>query len=231
MALLLRVACCSDSRPISLHRLEAAVEFHKAKLRVRAAASTGTAPPTPALDEWSSWVDGVESKPTTKCLARTCIEGLETAVEHAQGGERAAELSPPHSSAAVLSLLRAPVPTVLRGAAAEWGPTLRWDAAHLRSVAGDEELEVTVVTTDGAFEVRSRDRPSAWHGTPQLPTHASTGRVPATPPLHEACHSTSPLGPITPLRLATGLASPPHHLIRHFTSPALTSLRPSSGTP
>jgi len=46
------------------------------------------------------------------------------------------------------------MPTVLRGAAAEWGPTTRWDAEHLRSVAGNEELEVTIVTEDGAFEVR-----------------------------------------------------------------------------
>ena len=48
----------------------------------------------------------------------------------------------------VLAMLRGkgrPTPTVLRGAADGWGPSERWDAAHLASAAGHEELEVTLV--------------------------------------------------------------------------------------
>ena len=47
-----------------------------------------------------------------------------------------------------------PEPTVLRAAAEGWGPMLRWDGEYLEEVAGEEPLEITVVTEAGAFEVR-----------------------------------------------------------------------------
>ena len=56
---------------------------------------------------------------------------------------------------AVHEMLKAPVPTVLRAATVGWGPTTRWDAGYLAHASGEEEVEVTVVTTRGAFEVRA----------------------------------------------------------------------------
>ena len=155
-------------------KLEAAVELLKirraqekaatadgdapAAAAAAAAAASSSAPSNAGLDEWSRYVDGVESAAEgtheAKCLTRECIEGLEAALVDAEAGARAAELPSPQSVAGVLQMLRDAKPTVLKAAAAGWGPTRRWDAAHLRSAAGQEELEVTIVTEAGSFEVR-----------------------------------------------------------------------------
>ena len=190
-------------------KLEAAVEFRRAQLRAREpSADASVPPPEPkqGLEEWKSYVDGIETRRHTfapKCLERHCIEGLDAAIAQVEGGARAAELHAPHTAKAVLAMIRgmpavggsadcvdvdagcsswasagecknnaefmldmckkacgvcigessSPVPTVLRAAGRGWGPNIRWDAAHLRSVAGEEELEVTVVTHAGNFEV------------------------------------------------------------------------------
>ncbi len=152
-------------------KLEAAVEFRRARIRADAAAADGAPQGASAsrLDEWSRFVDAaispaaVNAKP--KCLTRRCIEGLEEALERIDadapagsggGGSAANELPYAELSAtAIQSLLGSPIPTVLRSAAIDWGPITKWDAEHLLSSAGEEELEVTVVTMEGSFEVRS----------------------------------------------------------------------------
>ena len=146
----------------SERKLEAAVEFRKGQLRARLHSMMGgeAAPPKPGLDEWSSWMDDIEERADTfapKCLERGCIEGLDEALVQTAGGAVAAELPAPHTAAAVIGMIKGapnPVPTVLRGGGAGWGPSLKWDAEHLRSAAGDEELEVTISTEAGSFEVR-----------------------------------------------------------------------------
>ena len=97
---------------------------------------------------------------TPKCLTRQCIEGLEEALKwiHADDLSSRAAAEMPYSEVdanAIQQMLRQPKPTLLRSAAKDWGPTNRWTAEHLKSSAGNEELEVTVVTMDGSFEVRS----------------------------------------------------------------------------
>ena len=138
-------------------KLEAAVFFKKAK-RVGGAASVGLGSQGA---EWTDYVDrhaAAASTAPAKCLRRDCIQGLNEALERAHHGQAAAAVEPPHSAERVRAMLRAAQPTVLRRAAADWGPTARWGAAHLEKVAGDEPLDVTVVTQDGSFEVRRSAR-------------------------------------------------------------------------
>ena len=162
-----------DHLRFSDRKLEAAVEFRKARVRADAAAAVeggggGGQPANAArLDEWSQFVDGAvdaantdSATATPKCLTRQCIEGLEEALKwiHADGLSSRAAAEMPYSEVdanAIQQMLRQPKPTILRSAAKDWGPTNRWDAEHLKSSAGNEELEVTVVTMDGSFEVRS----------------------------------------------------------------------------
>ena len=134
-------------------KLEAAMTYKRASLL------NGTAS---ALDEkqadWKQWVDGLTTSAPhakAKCLERQCIQGLEEALERVKDRPRARALEPPHRSATVLDMLRGdPVPTVLRRAGEGFGPTLKWNAEHLQERAGEEPLDITVVTVAGAFEVR-----------------------------------------------------------------------------
>ena len=135
-------------------KLEASVALHKAMLR-----SSGPRDNygDGQVDEWSAYVDGITENALDykrKCLARRCIQGLDEALRiHEQsGGAIADELHPPHTSKSVLKLLGSG-PTVLRGAVKEWGPLKNWDAEHLKSEAGDQEVVVMVVSMDGHFEV------------------------------------------------------------------------------
>ena len=135
-------------------KLEASVALHKAMLR-----SSGPRDNygDGQVDEWSAYVDGITENALDykrKCLARRCIQGLDEALRiHEQsGGAIADELHPPHTSKSVLKLLGSG-PTVLRGAVKEWGPLRNWDAEHLKSEAGDQEVVVMVVSMDGHFEV------------------------------------------------------------------------------
>ena len=107
--------------------------------------------------EWKEYVDDLVAKAPTaqpKCLERRCIQGLEDALKQAAGGPQAVTVHPPHTAASVDHMIRNPVPTVLRRAAEGWAPTIKWDAEHLLERAGDEPLEITVVTVEGEFEVR-----------------------------------------------------------------------------
>ena len=121
--------------------------------------SPPTSPPLARnLEEWRRYVDdvaaGADSAPP-KCLSRRCIEGLDVALSSADGGTKAAEVSAEQLDRNTIHrLLQSPAPTVLRSATVGWAPLTKWDAAYLSTAAGEEELEVTVVTTAGAFEVR-----------------------------------------------------------------------------
>jgi tetratricopeptide (TPR) repeat protein len=140
---------------------------------------------SPQLADWAQFVRGLSSRSLpAKCLARECIEGLSAAIEDADGKPKADELTPPFDETTIVDLLRGgkrresdpsggdqsgrpPVvrPTVLRGATLDWEPTHKWDTRYMQDVAGDEELEVTVVEEDGAFEVRHDriERPPKSH--------------------------------------------------------------------
>ena len=147
-------------------KIEAAVAYRSATLAAARDADErgggergGAMPLSSEAKDWQAFVDSTVARAPSaapKCLARECIEGLVAALEEAEAHPSAAELSPPHDAASVLRMLSGqPVPTVLRAAGDAWGPSLRWDAAHLERVAGNEELEVTVVEVEGAFEVRA----------------------------------------------------------------------------
>ena len=138
------------------------------------AARSAQAPPTHSpLITHHSWPTGavlcIRSRPSLplKCLARECIEGLPAAIEEAKSTPMADELKPPFDEKTIVDLLRGGVsaesgrsasrivrPTVLRGATLGWGPTYGRDTRYMQSVAGEEELEVTVVEQEGSFEVR-----------------------------------------------------------------------------
>ena len=151
-------------------KLEAAVAFKRAQALVderlaasaaAAAAGDGSAPSAPVLSEglmdWGRWVDQVERHHPPlqpKCLARACIQGLAAALILAEAGPHVKELLPDHlHPAAVAEMLGGP-PLLLKRATESWTPTVQWDAAHLSTAAGREELEVTVVTHAESFEVR-----------------------------------------------------------------------------
>jgi len=136
-------------------RVEAAVSFKRAKLAIEAMGlprSTDS-----SLEAWSRYVDELTtSAPSAprKCVERACIQGLEKALQ--APGEHAAVAEGQQDGMSVLAMIGAerPEPTVLRAAAEGWGPMLRWDGEYLEAVAGEEPLEITVVTEAGAFEVR-----------------------------------------------------------------------------
>lgn len=138
-------------------KLEAAVEFRRAQLRALRAPKTSEAARRANLEEWSEFVERIVGRTTPlapKCLARSCIEGLEATLAQVDASTYVPEMPQPHVGASVVQMLRAPTPTLLRGGADGWGPNLKWDEAHLLTAAGQEELEVTVVNVDGSFEVR-----------------------------------------------------------------------------
>ena len=106
--------------------------------------------------EWRQYVDTLVSQAQhrpSKCLARRCIQGLDDALLLATSGRRVSEISTPPDTETMFAMLRTSEPKVLRGAATGWGPNVKWDAEHLARRAGDEPLEITVVTVDGKFEV------------------------------------------------------------------------------
>lgn len=131
----------------------------KSASHLTARAKPSELPLTGSLADWLRYVDDIEASAHSfppKCLERSCIEGLQEALATAKKGPRVAEVPADSLDVrAVHEMLKAPVPTVLRAATVGWGPTTRWDAGYLAHASGEEEVEVTVVTTRGAFEVRA----------------------------------------------------------------------------
>ena len=94
--------------------------------------------PNPVPPRYAASVRERAGELPAKCLSgTTCISGLERALAVAEKRPGCPELAT-HTADEVKKMQTAlsPVPTVMKGAAADWGPVTKWDAGNLDSEVG-----------------------------------------------------------------------------------------------